>query len=505
MKKHIILIFLFCTLILGSCKKFLEESSQNLLKPTTISELAETLLGEGFSLNEPANVPFHTYIDLITDDVEANYLNDPLQISSLNRWSPGFLWKKTMFEEMPVLGASGTDSYTVYYTKIKACNVVLDYLDKVSGTVAEKNKVKGEALFLRGFYYFNLVNLYGKAYSANGANPNADLGVPLVLTSNVTRDLIKRATVAQVYAQVEQDLKTSYELLKVAASSNIYHPGSGAACLLLSRVYLYEKQWDKSIDFATKALATKSTLKDLNEVPALPASGFTEASPPYQMSNALVSPEVYWGYGDLKEYSSAPLGSGVPGVLFSKGAFTVSPSLGDSYEVDDRRNVLYFNYAGEYNPSTGVLNWYKYYGFKYGSPTAITNNSKALRVSEAYLNRAEANIQKAIAGNGQGITDALADLNLLRSRRFTTAKFQAVNITDAAALFEFYKAERRRELCFEDQRWFDLRRWNLPVSHTIQLSASGTQSKTISPGDSEFTLQIPQTAIRANAELVQNP
>ncbi|TKC63795.1 RagB/SusD family nutrient uptake outer membrane protein [Pedobacter hiemivivus] len=501
MKKYITLGLLSFTLILGSCKKFLEESNQNLLRPTTASDLAQTLLGEGFPLTDR----FHTYMDVITDDVEANFLNDPFQIAALSRWAPAFLWKNTMFEDMPVSGIPGTDSYTTYYSRIKGCNVVLDYLGKVSGSEAEKAKIKGEALFLRGFYYFNLVNLYGKAYGANGSNPDSDLGVPLVLSSDVTRDLIKRATVTQVYAQVEKDLLEANTLLSSTSGSNIYHPGVAATCLLLSRVYLYSRQWDKSIDYATKALAIKSTLKNLNEVTANPASGFDEASPPYQMANALVSPEVYWGYGFDKDYADAALGAGVSGIIFEKAAFTVSASLSDAYEVDDRRNVLYFNYGGQYNPNTGVLIWSKFYGFKYGSLTSIIQNSKAFRVSEAYLNRAEANIQKALAGNGQGINGALADLNLLRSKRITTSKFQNINITDPTALFEFYKAERRRELCFEDQRWFDLRRWNLSVSHSIQLSATATDSKTILPGDPEFTLPIPQTALRANPELVQNP
>lgn len=501
MKKYIALGLLSFTLLLGSCKKFLEESNQNLLRPTTASDLAQTLLGEGF----PLTGAFHTYMDVITDDVEANYLNDPFQIAMLSRWSPAFLWKKSMFEDMPVSGISGSDSYTTYYSRIKGCNVVLDYLDKVSGSEAEKAKIKGEALFLRGFYYFNLVNLYGKAFGANGSQPDTDPGVPLVLSSDVTRALIKRATVSQVYVQVEKDLLDALNLLSSTTASNIYHPGAGAVCLLLSRVYLYEKQWDKSIDYATRALTIKSSLKNLNEVPANPPSGFDGPSPAYQMANALVSPEVYWGYGFDGDYSGAALGAGVSGILFEKAAFTVSASLSALYDTDDRRNILYFNYAGQYNQNTGVLTWYKFYGFKYGSLTSIIQNSKALRVSEAYLNRAEANIQKAIAGNTQGISEALNDLNLLRSKRITTAKFQNISITDAAGLFEFYKAERRRELCFEDQRWFDLRRWNLPVSHSIQLSAAGIDSKTIAPGDSEFTLQIPQTAMRANPELIQNP
>lgn len=495
MKRHIIIILILLATAFGSCKKFLEESSQNQLRPSTVTDLAQTLLGEGY----PLRATFHTYIDIISDDVTANYLSNDLQIAVLNKWASGFLWKKTMFEDLLIAGSSsGVDSYEAYYKKIKGCNVVMDNLEKVNGIEAEKNTVKAEALFLRSFYYFNLVNLFGKPYGGAGSDPETDLGIPLILSAEVTSVPIKRATIAQVYNKIEVDLSNAYNLLN-ANPSNIYHPSKAAAALLLSRVYLYKHEWDKSIEFATAALQIKSSLKNLNEVAAVPPSGFTEGSPYYQICNGLVSPEVIWSFGDYGDYSNSPLGQAV--VVFNRTPFSVSASLSGLYESADRRNVLYFNMAGELAGSD--VNWYRSHGIKYNPANGVA--VKAFRVAEAYLNRTEAYIQKAIGGDAQAITLALSDLNRLRSNRITTASYSEVAMTDPASLYTFYQQERRRELCFEDQRWFDLRRWNLPVSHTLQLNANVTETITLQPGDIRFTLPIPQSALLVNPDLTPNP
>src|SRR5581483_5022645 len=99
----------------------------------------------------------------------------------------------------------GVDSWKIYYGKIKGCNVTLDYIDKVSGTDVDKNALRGQALFLRAFYYLKLVTLYGQPYSGAGIDPSTSLGVPLVLTSDVTDAKPTRNTLAQVYSQIESD------------------------------------------------------------------------------------------------------------------------------------------------------------------------------------------------------------------------------------------------------------------------------------------------------------
>lgn len=498
MKKYITIFAISGLMALCSCESFLEESSQNEFRPTTISELEQTLLGEGF----PLTTAFHTYMDVITGDVQANFLDDEAQIAALNRWSSAFLWKKTMAEDLSVNVFSGINSYSLYYGKIKGCNVVLDNLDLVSGDQDKKDKVKGEALFLRSFYYYNLVNLYGKPYGATTTDPDSDLGVPLLLSAGIMQQAIERATITEVYNQIENDLLDAYNLLEITSESSVYHPNQATIALLLSRIYLYKKEWNKSIDFANKTLQLKNTLKNLNDEPVNPPNGFSSPSPYYQMTDAFTSPEVIWSYGNFADYTNAALGAGVPGpVLFQKVPYTVSNELSDLYVDGDRRNILYFSWGAAVDFSTFSVEWYKYFGAKY-NPTHLAT-VKAFRVAEAYLNRAEATIQKAMEGNGS-VNQALEDLNTLRAYRITTSEFQDITITDPAMLYEFYKQERRRELCFEDQRWYDVRRWGESITHILQLDANGSEIVTIQPGDPEFTLQIPEAALVANPNLVQN-
>lgn len=77
--------------------------------------------------------------------------------------------------------------YELYYRVIGNANIGIASIDNAAGTQPERNQVKGEALALRAFSYFNLVQLYGKRYDA-AAKPNSQLGVPLVLTAPPLKD-----------------------------------------------------------------------------------------------------------------------------------------------------------------------------------------------------------------------------------------------------------------------------------------------------------------------------
>ncbi len=90
---------------------------------------------------------------------------------------------------------------------------MLDYLDKVSGPDADKRIIKGQALFLRGFYYFKLANIYGRPYDEPTSDPATNLAVPLILSSKVSDERMARNTVKEVYDQIEKDLLEAEQLL----------------------------------------------------------------------------------------------------------------------------------------------------------------------------------------------------------------------------------------------------------------------------------------------------
>ncbi|MEY2898564.1 MAG: hypothetical protein RL138_617, partial [Bacteroidota bacterium] len=100
--------------------------------------------------------------------------------------------------------------WELYYRIIGNANIGIANIDKAVGPAADRNTLKGEALALRAFGYFNLVQLYGKRYDAT-AKPNTQLGVPLVLEP--TTEGKPRNTVEEVYTQINKDLADAAALL----------------------------------------------------------------------------------------------------------------------------------------------------------------------------------------------------------------------------------------------------------------------------------------------------
>ena len=142
----------------------------------------------------------------------------------------------------------------------------------------------------------------------------------------------------------------------------------------------------------------------------------------------------------------------------------------------------------------------------YRPVTASGVFGRSLRLSEAYLNYAEAKAMMFKEGtDGNGANDAKEALDELRSHRFATADFEALEISDAEELVQFVRDERRRELCFEDHRWYDLRRWGMKeIKHVWYTDANTKSTYTLNVGDKGYTVPIPDEAMEMNAALKQN-
>ena len=129
------------------------------------------------------------------------------------------------------------------------------------GKDTETDQLLGENYFLRAYVYFSLVNVFGKPYNQGTSN----LGVPLKLSDDVN-DLPARATVGAVYDQVVKDLQKAEQLMTVD-KGNVY-ASKEAAQALLSRVYLYMENNDKTIEYADKVINSgKYSLLSTTELP----------------------------------------------------------------------------------------------------------------------------------------------------------------------------------------------------------------------------------------------
>ena len=124
--------------------------------------------------------------------------------------------------------------------------------------------------------------------------------------------------------------------------------------------------------------------------------------------------------------------------------------------------------------------------------------TNTIRISEAYLNRAEAYAQL------EKLTEGLSDLNELRRHRILD--YQDISLQDSKRLLEEVRLERRLEFCFDWHRWFDLRRYGMPsISHDYKSKAGMPWVRyTLREKDPLYTLPISTVMMKNNNKLVQN-
>lgn len=476
-KKSILLLFVIG---LCSCSDFLKETSQDEVIPSTIEDLDQLLAYEGYPRYANQVMP---YLDLLDDDV-TQYIRSNGQTSIITKYSPLYLWggrsstnNETMFEDFqnlpnPTSGISSieVDSYEILYKMIAGCNVVLDMISDVNGESNTKKRVEGEALVLRSFYYFNLVNLYAYPYNAPNAPNGQSAGIPLKLSSIINQNSVSRSTVAEVYNSIITDVEKGIKLLTEAGSSGTkYRVGIRAAHLLASRYYLFMENWEKAAEHATSLLASAGNLSllDMTNIYYPASMSDLEIGEKFSYSFTLDNPEIMFFYTNSGEHCMVQS-------TYRSDCFKASDELIKCYTNDDQRLN---GYLCAYTSETGRKSSKLSDDIKFGS---------SLRLSEAYLNRAEAYAYMAKAGQTEYLAKAITDLNTLREKRIRNYASQAwTNETfnnNTNNFIEECKAERRRELCFENMRWFDLRRYGMnSFSHNLDESTS--------PGD-EYSIEI---------------
>ena len=492
---------LYFILLLGfvGCSDFLEEASQDEVRPTTADDLMQVMVGEGY----PMDYFQYVYVDFLTDDVQCNGAGGQETLeSSVEDMYPLFSWSDDMYEK---LTHDKYNTWQICYNKIMGCNTVIDYMDRVSGEEKTKNNMLGQALVLRAYYYLLLVNYYALPY--NYGDPTKNLGVPLKLEMEVVDGFLPRKTVAEVYEQMITDLEKGIKLLEEnKMEMSLYKISALAGKAILCRVYLYMEDWDNALKYANMVLGEKPALTSLASAP--------EDAMQYQGSNTWcvynesTSNEIIWMYGGNREYSCYPGGNGV-----ATSPYTASDELMDLYEFStdsdnhwDLRRYMYFKYEAWMDWSIFRPTIFPAYGFKGGKNEKWA--SHGIRAAELYLNRAEAYVRKFMkTGEDNYRTLALADLNKLRENRYDTRNvaYNKVDYTNAEELLQFYKDERRRELCFEGHRWFDLRRYGMPeLTHVYFIKADSKQQLVLGKEDPRYVLPIPQSALDRNPYLEQN-
>lgn len=490
---------LMCMLVaaaLWGCDDFLEETSQNQIRPSTVSDMEKILEGEGY-LTEDESYMFNYATSFLTDEIKCNQEDESLssQLRVKHEWRRMFCYDVTMFDEGDEDEAAHEEFWSLPYERIKGCNIVLDYLDDMQGDEERKEYLRGEALALRGFYYLHLVNWFSLPYTYG--DPNQNMGVPLKLVSGVTEDKPVRGTVAGVYEQIERDLLEGARLMRQYPQNlTLYRMNGLAAYGLLSRMYLYMERWDEVIQYADSVL---------NEKPQL--LSFAENTGYGKVWSVYYSPdEILWAC----HYELINSGSNQIFVTNKQTTWLPSDELVNVFgedldpvqEKDIRADVRHSKTYFQRGYATGQPEWVA------GILKSTGADNAGIRTGEVYLNRAEAYIRKYVetedAAAGQR---GLDDLNELRRNRFDGyIEKQLSDFATPQELLDFCLRERQRELCWEGNfRWFDLRRNGMPrIEHEFFYVETEKTSYVLEEGDPRYALPIPQTALDRNSSLRQN-
>jgi len=353
------------------------------------------------------------------------------------------------------------------YEVINQANNVLANLDKVAS--GDKNRVEGEAKFLRGLTYFDLVRIFGKSW--NDGDPTTNPGVPIVTTPTTVisaSSYVARSSVSQVYQQAITDLTDAEAELP---ADNNYSASSFSAAAILARLYLQKGDYANAATEATTVISSGNF--SLNKTYA--------AEFPYPNQTAVhvdnTSEDIFaiqvtsqQGVNALNTYYASTIDGG-------RGDVHIATGFLDIFETVDTRAGMY-QYDDPTDPTT-TLRCHKF--------DNVDGNVHIIRLAELYLIRAEANLRKTGAPTGD---TPVNDLKVIRTRAGLS--------TPATVTIDDVLNERVRELAFEGGFFLhDAKRLNSAANPVIVGALPAFSPKLVFP--------IPLQDINANPKLVQNP
>ncbi|MGY3212390.1 RagB/SusD family nutrient uptake outer membrane protein [Mucilaginibacter sp. HD30] len=392
-----------------------------------------------------------------------------------------------------------------YYQAIARANQALAQLQNAQFDAATKNRLIGETRFLRGMFYFNLVRIFG--------------GVPLLdrvpdpAEANSSQ-FATRATAAQIYQFVISDLTFAADNLPVISrgSTDAGRASKGAAQALLSKVYLYNKDYENAYKFSQLVIDSKTYDLYPDYFNLFRQAGNNSIESIFEIQagiNTACNAAI-----DRFTLVQGPRAGGKAGWSdLGYGFNTPSQSLVNEYEPNDiRKNatIIFINpTVGTNPPGTILFDGFRIptqdsvqserYNYKaYYSRTAESNcgnfdrlpkHVQVIRYAEVLLINAEAALQTGRAGT------ALTNINLLRQR----AKLLPL----AGTTLEQIWHERRVELAMEQDRFFDLVRQDA-VQPGRAAAAFAAHGKTWNPNRALFPIPQQQIDLSGGA-LTQNP
>jgi starch-binding outer membrane protein, SusD/RagB family len=485
MKKRFLTIALLAGLMMGStaCEDLLEVQPQNALSPEVALDGIvgyNALLTSAYDRLQSFNYwgrDFALMGDALADNITTNSNQAGGRYVAENTNAPGAHY----------------GIWNTAYGAINDVNIIIASIDNLTVTAAqedEKKLIKAQALALRAMIYFDLARVYG--YEPNKIQNGFNKSVVLRLQpTNVSADATtqNRATVEEVYKQIETDFKAAISTYPAAgqAITNRQRLNKPAAHALLGKVYLYWEKFDLAIEQFNTALSTTTAVLDANYVASFAAATHPGSLFEINFDAAVEMAGVTGVNNSLFSYTQPRVLN--PNKLGTFGGQTVAAELRNLFETGDKRADLFYVSATSTSGATTFLWAYKYRS----SRGDYTDNPIVIRYADVMLMKAEALVRKATPD----VAEAIQILTTLRTAR--GASITAIPLT-ASALDTFIQEERRRELYFEGHRFFDLKRRGQLITKPAAALASPVPIT-----DYRILAPLPNGEVIFNPELPQNP
>lgn len=484
----------FAAVSLFSCSSFLDEvPDQRTIVDTP--EKAKSLLVYAYP-----SASSWTIMEMMSDNVDDSRRteNTALQALELYKWqdetgeaidSPAEFWEST-------------------YKAIAQANAAIEAIEEMDAKEAVKNPVLGEAYLTRAYNHWMLSVLFCEAYDP--ATAASKLGLPYL--KDVEKELIRqyqRGTLAELYENIEQDITAGIAMVGKDYTKAGFHFTKDAGFAFAARFYASKGEWDKVME-STNFLGDfpQSKIRDYSLMMPLDSDRrgqlFGSAG---NQSNLLVS-----GVRTLMDRTIYRSRFGGTNALWNEMLNARNNPFG--------RNYIYNNLAVGYQGYDifGISKFYEY--FVYSNQSAGIGqpyvNIPLLSNDETYLYRVEAYIMAGDfdkAAKMMGFFAKFSTVNFLANDENTvTSQSILSRVTNASEYQPFYSMDENqrkmtkflanmRKIAFIHQgnRWFEIKRYNLPVVHKLL----GEPDQVLTAKDLRKAVQIPRTAVSFN--LTPNP
>ncbi len=373
------------------------------------------------------------------------------------------------------------DFWKLNYQGITQCNVVIEKVPAISMDEGLKNRIIGEATFLRAYYYFLLTQVFGDVPLLIRITPPDELKVPA-------------APKAEVYRQIITDCDFAAGVLPVQhTGSDVGRATRGAAFALAAKAHLYQKNWSQVLEYVNKVkgLNVYSLVADYQD-------NFRE--------NTQNNSESVWEI----QHTNLELGVGnslnqlwaSKKVIDGYGFAEVTQAYFDAFEAGDPRRR--FTIASNNEPYFGVIYKNSFSSTKH-SPRKYLQDSTASQKADGDINYTAIRYAEVLLWEAESLAElgrvgeAEAPLEQVRARARAQAAdpvtaLPPVTGLDQTAMIQAVRHERQVELGFEMHRFFDLVRWGLAA----QLLPDFQTGK-------HEVFPLPQIELGLNPQLRQNP